>query len=279
MKKIVFDSKFFNVLDTLECGPVFRFRPYKDGFLVYTLDKCAYCYNADDKAIIECEDNDYDYFYNYFDLDRDYSKIYQSATTRGVEILTISAKLGKGIRILNQDAKETIISFLISQNNNIPRIKSIIEKLCVSLGEKKEFLGEEFYAFPSLETLKKQPLEFYKNMGLGYRAKYLLNTLDFLEKYHDLQLLKSLDTNCLKSVLMSVNGIGAKVADCVTFFGFRKTDSFPVDTWIEKIYIEDFNGTLKSRQKMAEYFVQNFGENSGYFQQYLFYYKRSLKNN
>jgi N-glycosylase/DNA lyase len=278
MKKIIYDSEYFNILDTLECGQVFRFIPYKQGFRVHSLDKCAYCYTVENKTIIECEDKDYDYFYNYFDLDRDYSKIHRSAIDFGVRILTTSASLGKGIRILNQDPFETTISFLISQNNNIPRIKSLIEKLCVNLGEKKQFLGEEYYAFPSLEKLKTQTVEFYKNLGFGYRANYLLNTVEFLQNHLDILSLKSLSTTDLKSVLLSVNGIGPKVADCITFFGFRKTDSFPVDTWIEKIYREDFNGELKSRQKMAEYFVEKFGFNAGYFQQYLFYYKRSKEN-
>ena len=279
MRKIIVDSEYFNILDTLECGQVFRFIPFKQGFRVHSLDKCAYCYTAENKTVIECEDSDYNYFYNYFDLDRDYSKIYLSATTFGVDILTTSARLGKGIRILNQDPRETTISFLISQNNNIPRIKSIIEKLCLNLGEKKQFLGEDYYSFPTLEKLKNQTVEFYKNLGLGYRANYLLNTAEFLQNHPDLLALKSLTTTDLKSILLSVNGIGPKVADCITFFGFGKTDSFPVDTWIEKIYREDFNGTLNSRQKMAEYFVEKFGENSGYFQQYLFYYKRSKENN
>ena len=277
MKKIIVDSEYFNVLDTLECGQVFRFKPYKLGFLVYSLDKCAYCYNLDNKAVIECDDLDADYFYNYFDLSKDYSIIYRSAQEYSVEILRVSAMLGKGIRILNQDPKETVISFLISQNNNIPRIKSLIEKLCLKLGEKKEFLGEVYYAFPTIEKLKSVNVDFYRSLGLGYRSTYLLNAVSFLEKHPDLQSLKSLDTACLKSVLLSVNGIGPKVADCVTLFGFKKTDSFPVDTWIEKIYLENFKGTLKSRQKMSEYFTTKFGENSGYFQQYLFYYKRSLE--
>ena len=241
--------------------------------------KACYVETKEDVTSIYCEESDKDYFTHYFDLDRDYQQIFENAQSQNIPILTQASNDGKGIRILNQDPFETTISFLISQNNNIPRIKSLIEKLCYNLGEKKQFLGEDYYSFPTLEKLKNQTVEFYKNLGLGYRANYLLNTAEFLQNHPDLLALKSLTTTDLKSILLSVNGIGPKVADCITFFGFGKTDSFPVDTWIEKIYREDFNGTLNSRQKMAEYFVEKFGENSGYFQQYLFYYKRSKENN
>ncbi len=277
MKKIITSNEYFNVSDTLQCGQTFRFSEFGLGYKVYSLDKCAYCYNLDDSTVIECNDCDYDYFYNYFDLNTDYSKIYNSALNFGFDILKTSAELGKGIRILNQDPFETTLSFLISQNNNIPRIKSIIEKLCSNLGEQKQFNGETYYSFPSVQSLKTKTVEFYKSLGLGYRADYLINLLDFLTVNPDLSMLKRLTTKQIKEKMLCIRGIGPKVADCVTFFGFRKTDSFPVDTWIEKIYREDFKGELTSRKKMAEYFVREFGENAGYFQQYLFYYKRTLE--
>ena len=277
MKKIIVSNEYFNIKDTLECGQTFRFTEHGLGYKVYSLDKCAYCYTTETDTVIECNDHDYDYFYNYFDLNTDYNSIYSSAINSNVEILKTSAKLGKGVRILNQNPFETTLSFLISQNNNIPRIKSIIEKLCSNLGEQKTFNGETYYTFPTIDKLKTKTVDFYKTLGLGYRAEYVLNLLNYLTANPDLSILKNLPTKDLKQVLLSIKGIGPKVADCVTFFGFRKTDSFPVDTWIEKIYIEDFKGMLKSREKMSEYFVKEFGENSGYFQQYLFYYKRTLQ--
>ena len=120
-------------------------------------------------------------------------------------------------------------------------------------------------------------LEFFKSTGLGYRAEYLKRladnfTAEFPEK--DLGLLP---TKELKSRLVALYGVGPKVADCVSLFGFHRADSFPVDTWIEKVYREDFNGTLTDRAKIAEECVKKFGENAGYFQQYLFYFKRSLE--
>lgn len=273
--KIKFASEYFSVKDTLECGQVFRFLPYKKGFKVFSADKCCYCYNDGDFAFIECEKENEQYFYNYFDLNRDYSKIFNSAIEEKVEILTISAKAGKGIRILNQDLTETLFSFMISQNNNIPRIKGIIEKMCIALGEKKEFFGEEYFSFPQVKKMAERGEEFYKSIGLGYRAEYIRRLAVEIENGLDIAEWKNLSTIDLNKKLVSLYGVGKKVADCVSLFGYRKSDAFPVDTWIEKVYREDFKGTLNNREKIADYFSKKFLDNAGYYQQYLFFYKRS----
>ncbi len=277
MKTIEFDKEFFNIADTLSCGQVFRFTPYKSGFLIFSEDKCAYAYQTEDKTIVLCSDTDRDYFYNYFDLSADYKSIYEAAISQREEKLITAAKLGKGIRILNQNPTETLFSFIISQNNNIPRIKGIIERLAIRLGEKKKFDGVIYYSFPSAQKMAQMPEEFFKEIGLGYRAPYIKKLAEDIVSGFDVSALKTLSTLELKKRLLNIYGVGPKVCDCVSFFGFHKTDSFPVDTWIEKVYIEDFNGTLKNREKIAEYFVNRFKENSGYFQQYLFYYKRSIE--
>ena len=277
MKQIIFSSELFSVKDTLECGQVFRFKPYEKGYLIFSLDKCAYCYNDGDFAYIECEDCDEKYFYRYFDLDRDYLKIYNSAIGQGVDILTKSATLGKGIRILNQDPIEAVCSFMISQNNNIPRIKGIIEKFCAQCGEKKSFKGIEYFAFPTVNAVNKKDLEFFRSIGLGYRASYINNFYAQIENGLDVSAYKNLPTDQLRKELMKINGVGPKVANCVVLFGFHRADSFPVDTWIEKVYIEDFNGKEKNREKITAWFISEFKENSGYFQQYLFHYKRIIE--
>ncbi len=274
MEKLIFSNQYFNIEDTLNCGQIFRFKPFKDGFMVNSLDKRVYCVQENDKVVLFCEDEDARYFANFFDIDRDYGVIYNSALKSGYEILKTSAQMGKGIRILNQDKVEMLFSFIISQNNNIPRIKSIIDKLCTSLGEKKTFMGEEFYSFPTLDVLSSQSLDFYKRIGLGYRAEYVLGLAKQLLNF-DLDSLDKLPTYKLKQELLKIKGIGQKVCDCVALFGFHRSDSFPVDTWIEKVYKENFNGKLNDRKKITDWFLDTFKENSGYFQQYLFYYKRS----
>ncbi len=274
MAKLIFSNEFFNIKDTLECGQTFRFKPYKKGYLVNSSSKCCYCYNVGDDVVIECEDADRDYFYNYFDLDRDYKVIYESALNENVQILSQSATLGKGIRILNQDSVEMLFSFIVSQNNNIPRIKGIIEKLCLMLGEKKCFDSQEYYAFPTVEKMAEQDFSFYQSIGLGYRAEYIRRLAVDLVGGMSLSGLNELSATELKAQLIKIHGVGPKVADCVALFGFHKSDSFPVDTWIEKVYHEDFKGSIKDRAKISDWFTSRFKQNSGYYQQYLFYYKR-----
>ncbi len=276
--KIVFDKEFFNIKDTLECGQIFRFIPHNDGYLVFSQDKCAYVYQNADKTVIECFKVDREYFYNYFDLNRDYSKIYQSAINENIDALTVSAKLGKGIRILNQDCAEMLFSFIVSQNNNIPRIKGIIDRLSRALGEKKQFMGVDYYSFPSAQKMAEQDTAFFQSIGLGYRAEYVRRLAVDIANGFSISSLEGLDTKSLKDNLLSIYGVGRKVCDCVSLFGFHRSDSFPVDTWIEKVYKENLEGELTDREKIAEWFVKKFGDNAGYYQQYLFYYKRSLEN-
>ena len=277
METIVFDNQYFNIKDTLDCGQIFRYTPFDKGYLVFSCDKCAYCYTEKSKTIIQVEDGDKSYFLNYFDLEKDYSKIVEKAISSGVSALVKSAKLAKGVRILKQDAEEMLFSFMISQNNNIPRIKNSIDKLCTLLGDKKEFLGVEYHAFPTAEKMAEQTLEFYKSIGLGYRAEYVKNLAQKIAQGYVVSSLEKLSTKELKNQLVSIHGVGPKVADCVSLFGFNRTDSFPVDTWIEKVYVQDFKGNQKDRKKIADELSLKFGENAGFFQQYLFYYKRSLE--
>ena len=256
MTKIITEEEFFNVKDTLECGQIFRFKPFEKGYLVFSKDMACYAYNENGKAIIACETDDEEYFRNFFDL---------------------SAEAGKGIRILNQDKTETLFSFLTSQNNRIPRIKSIIERTCAARGVKNSFSGEEYYSFPSPKELFDEDVGFYNGLGYGYRSDFIRSTAKrLIENADELDKMAALSTKELKESLMSFKGVGPKVADCVSLFAYHKTDAFPVDTWIEKLYREDFNGAEKNRNKINEFFVNSFGEDSGYIQQYVFYYKRSI---
>lgn len=167
-----------------------------------------------------------------------------------------------------------IYSFIISQNNRIPRIKAIISRLCAALGEEREFMGEKYYAFPSSSAMAGKSADFYREIGAGYRDVFLSETAKRIcvEGIEDL---KKLGGPELKNKLLTYKGIGPKVADCIALFGFSKTGSFPVDTWIEKVYKEDFKGKETDRKKICSYFENLFGDYSGFMQQYLFYGKRS----
>ena len=276
MSAIKIKSEFFNAKDTLECGQVFRYSESGGVYTVYSLNKVAKIYTNNDCTYIETDDAEY--FASYFDLKTDYNLIFNKILGVNNPFITNVAQLAKGIRILKQDVTETAFSFIISQNNNIKRIQSTIEKLCANLGEKIIKNGTEFYAFPSVKSLASASLEFYKSIGLGYRAEYIKGFAEMLNGGYNLEDLRALSTAQITSELLKVKGIGKKVADCITLFGYSKTDSFPVDTWIEKIYIQNLNGTQKDRVKISNELTSKFGTLSGYVQQYVFYYKRSLEN-
>lgn len=277
MKTIIYDEEFFNVKDTLECGQIFRFRPFEKGYLVFSAEKACYVYGDNGKTYIACEDDDESYFSRFFDLERDYSAIYARAAASGYDVVKAAAEVGRGIRILNQNKDETLFSFITSQNNRIPRIKSIIERTCLARGTKKTFSGVEYYSFPTAEKIYDDDIGFYYDLGYGYRAPFIRDAAARLKTaVGELDGFDGLSTSDLKIALTSFNGIGPKVADCVSLFAYHRTDAFPVDTWIEKLYREDFGGQEKDRKKINEFFVGTFGEDSGYVQQYVFYYKRSI---
>lgn len=270
---IVTDDKFLNFHDTLNCGQVFRYFPDDDGFTVVSSACAAKVKNADGFAYIDtdCEE----YYRNYFDLDKDYSKILSAVEACGVKKAIDVAKRYSGIRILRQNAEEAFFSFIVSQNNNIPRIKSTIEKLCARYGSPFTAFGKKFYGFPSHSALAEADIADLKAIGLGYRAEYIKDSAVKIQNGEiDFAYLSSLTTEDLKKELLKIKGIGDKVANCVTLFGFARSDSFPVDTWIEKIYREDFCGTMTDRKKIGKYFIDMFKDSSGYVQQYLFYAKR-----
>ena len=276
MGVLQFKSEYFNVKDTLDSGQIFRYKPFNNGFLVFSGDKACYLYEREGKCFIQSEDDEY--FTSFFDLQRDYSIINSFAVSSPHKIVSRSALAAKGVRILNQQKEEMLFSFIISQNNMIPRIKAIIERTSEALGEKKNFMGEAYYAFPSAKTLATKDEEFYKSLGYGYRARYIVEVANAIVKNQiDLEEIASLTTIELKKSLMTLKGVGAKVADCIALFGYHRVDSFPVDTWIERLYREDFKGELTDRNKITEWFLKEFGEYSGYVQQYVFYYKRSLE--
>lgn len=270
---ITVNDKFFNVYDTLNCGQVFRFFPREDGFIVLSKDKAVKLFENSGAVTITSTDDEY--FKNYFDLDRDYSKIVSGVKECGIKKVADVAEKYSGIRILKQDREEAFFSFMISQNNNIPRIKSTIEKLSSALGKSFQFLGETYYSFPTAQEFSQADLAVLKGAGFGYRAEYIKEAaIKICNGEIDFAFLEGLSTENLRKELLKIKGVGDKVANCVTLFGFNRGDSFPVDTWIEKIYREDFNGKLLDRTKISKYFLDLFKENSGYAQQYLFYAKR-----
>ena len=259
------DLSEFNIKHILECGQVFRFKTTPFGYEVHSLYHKARisCHKT---VKIECDD--VKYFINYFDLDENYDTIKQKLKQN--PLLEFAIGSGEGIRILRQNPIETIISFIISANNNIPRIKKIIESICEGYGQN---MGD-YYAFPTLEQLKTIPLEFFKKIGCGYRSEYLFSTIKALGETFNYENVYNMPTADAEKYLCTLKGVGPKVANCILLFGYRKTDVFPTDTWIKKVYAENFGGNLTDANKIKQFFINMFGELSGFAQQYLFYSKR-----
>ena len=265
----IFGKEDFDIKEILECGQVFSYKFMCDCYIVYSADKKAKVTETSLGYIIKT--NAPDYFENYFDLKTDYGKIKE--TLSKFPILKKPIDFGKGIRILKQNLFETLISFIVSANNNIKRIQMILERLREKLGSN---VGD-FYAFPTREQLKGASVEFFKEIGAGYRADYLYKVVRQIDD-NTLNEWQKLDTKDLRNKLISLSGIGPKVADCVLLFGYGRQDVFPVDTWIEKMYVKFYcsnSQIVPNREKIGENLVKEFGNLSGYAQQYLFYSMRS----
>ncbi|HEY8389454.1 MAG TPA: DNA glycosylase [Clostridia bacterium] len=267
--KIVIDNPdSFKIKDILDCGQVFRYNIFSDYAEVLSKDHYARIIEQENKITIECDDAQY--FYNYFDLDTDYNSIKQKLRVN--PLMCTAIDFGQGIRILKGDLFEILISFIISANNNIGRIKKSLNFISKHLG--RDMGG--YYAFPELSILAQADEKFFVSAGCGYRSPYLVHTLKYLNSNPQfLQELKTRDTAECMTKLMTLKGVGEKVADCILLFGLHRTDVFPVDTWINKVYKENFEGTLTNRKNIRGFFINLFGQLSGYAQQYLFYYKRS----
>lgn len=271
-KIIINNLKDFNIAHILECGQVFRYTKIDNNhYTVISKGFKAEIIQNNDNAVITS--SNIGYFINYFDLNRDYGVIKDSINTS--PIIEQAINHGFGIRILNQDLVETIISFIISANNNIKRIQKSLNYISEHLGEKVE----DYYTFPSLDKLYNADEDFFVSAGTGYRAKYLKETIsDIYMGKLDLMKLLSLPTDEARKYLCTFKGIGEKVANCILLFGLHREEVFPVDTWMEKVYRDYFYAGDKNPAQITRYMVDKFGLLSGYAQQYLFYYKRELKD-
>lgn len=260
-KIIIFGTDDFNPQHILECGQIFDFKKTERGYVVSS--------HGNDAEIIKVGENfeiltkNPRYFVNFFDLETDYHEIKEKLSH--FEMLKAPIEFGYGIRILKNNLFETMVSFIISANNNIRRIQKIIWTL------KEKCTGGK--SFPSYAQLLALSVEDFQNMGLGYRAPQLYKALRQVDE-RMLESWRDLPSDQVRNNLIALSGIGPKVADCILLFGYGRGDVFPVDTWMHKMY-NSFFKPLEDRKKIAKNLVDMFGDLSGYAQQYLFYYQRS----
>jgi N-glycosylase/DNA lyase len=235
-----------------------------------------------DKTIFRgiCNGDIKDVVTNYFDLGRDYTAI-KNTLSQIDENVSLSIKYGEGIRILNQDLWEMIISFIISANNNIPRIKGIIERLSQNYGDEIKWQGEKYFTFPTAQQLKNVTVEDYRKLGLGFRDIRLYETTHMvLEGKVDLnKMLQEKDTIKVREELLTLSGVGPKVADCILLFSdLKRLEVFPIDVWVRRVmndlYIKNEDETKVNKKEIEKLAKEKFGNLAGIAQQYLFYWKR-----
>ncbi|MBR6811854.1 MAG: DNA-3-methyladenine glycosylase 2 family protein [Oscillospiraceae bacterium] len=253
----------FDADKIFDCGQCFRWLKQSDGSWrgiahsrVMTLSQ------EENRVTLSAPKEDFEsIWHNYFDLERDYEAM---RSRLGVsDYMTKACEFGKGIRILRQEPWEALCTFIISQCNNIARIRGIVERLCALKGEE---LGEGLYSFPSFDTVASLSEEDLAPLRSGYRAKYILEAARAVsEGRFDLDAACKMNADDAMKALLTLEGVGKKVAGCVMLFGLGKTEAFPIDTWMKKALKEYFEEGFDPRV---------FGDDAGIAQQYIFYYAR-----
>lgn len=280
---IIKNQDAFELKDIFECGQCFRWNKQDDESYTGVIQNAIINVRKENENIIftgKCDIDIKELVEYYFDLNTDYEKIKQKLSNID-EYLKTSIEYGKGIRILNQDLWETIISFIISANNNIPRIKGIIERLSQKYGNEIEWNGQKYYTFPTAEQLKDVTVEEYRKLGLGFRDIRLYETTKMiLNKEVDLDKLRNNpNTQEVRDELLKLSGVGPKVADCILLFSdLKRLDVFPIDVWVRRVmndlYIKEDDETKVSKTKIEKLADEKFGNLKGLAQQYLFYWRR-----
>ena len=286
MAKYIYEGiRDFNLDHIFDCGQCFRWTKQEDGSYtgiafgrVVNMQVSGDCLEVDNC----CEEDFRRIWHGYLDMDRDYGMVKDILASKD-PVMARAIETGAGIRILKQDLWETIVSFIISQNNNIPRIKGCIENLCKLFGEKAgKYGGTEYYNIPAPEVMAKLTSEDLAPVRLGYRAPYLIETarqvlakggIDVVEA--ELAALTNPDEAC--EYLKQFQGVGPKVASCIALFGLARLDAFPIDVWVRRVMNKLYNIEEKDIKAMNRYASDHFGENGGIAQQYLFYYIRGLE--
>ena len=277
----------FELKDIFDCGQCFRWNEAADGSYTGLVQNNVINVKKQGDIVIFtgiCSGDIKEICREYFDLDRNYEKI-KKELSKVDDYLNESISYGAGIRILNQNLWETIISFIISANNNIPRIKGIIERLSKQYGNKINWRGKDYYTFPTVQQLSKASIQDLRELGLGFRDKYIYQTTKkVINGEIDLQKLhEEKDTNQVRKMLLSLSGIGPKVADCILLFStLKRFDVFPIDVWVRRVmnelYIKLDDENKVDKKQIEKLAKEKYGNLEGIAQQYLFYWRRNMNS-
>ncbi len=261
---------YFDLEQIAESGQCFRWRKLDEyKYQIPAFDHVIEIAQSGSRFELSCTEQEFqNIWYNYFDLSLDYGAIIAKIDKNDI-FLKSAADYGKGIRILNQDLWEIVLSFIISQNNNIPRIKKGIEAMCERYQRQPESLiSSGIYTMPYMEDIEKYGgRESLGELGLGYRDAYIWNMCQHYQQSPEFFCeLRQLDYEASMKYLMQFKGIGKKVANCICLFGLHHLDACPIDVWIKKVIDEEYGGNMPSWTS---------DRYAGIYQQYTFYYKRA----
>lgn len=274
MSDLVIKAKPFNLKYTLECGQCFRWNKINENeYMGVISDRVIKISQQDDKLYITSnnKENLEKVVKNYFDLNFDYENVEKQISLIDLNV-SQAVKNTTGIRILNQSHFETLISYIISANNNIPRISKSVNDISLKYGKKVEFENNYYYIFPKAEDLKDVTDEDYQKCGVGFRARYIKHTVeDILDGKINLEELKTLKTDTVRTELLNLMGVGPKVADCVLLFSYSRKEVFPVDVWVKRVMEKLYFKKATSLKQISEYSKNSFGKYAGIVQQHLFY--------
>lgn len=269
----------FDPVHVFECGQCFRWIKQRDGNYVGVVKgrvvKARYS-----EGILEIQNTSEEDFvqlwYEYFDLGRDYSQVKELLCKD--EVMERAVNFGHGIRILKQDIWETLISFIISANNRIPRIMKTVGIISEEYGDEIDMDGEKYYSFPDVDKISGSSIESLEVCRGGFRCKYIYQTAQAVKNcIVELPALKYLSTDDARRELMKFPGVGPKVADCVLLYSGTKQDVFPTDVWVKRVMEELYFKREAGFREIQEFAADYFGDLTGFAQQYLFYYARENK--
>lgn len=276
---ILRNAKSFEPVHIFECGQCFRWNKEEDGSYTGVIKNGV----INVKKLVKdveftgvCDRNIKEICEEYFNLQTNYEAIKEKLSNIDI-YLKNSIEYGNGIRILKQDLWETLLSFIISANNNIPRIKTIIERIAKKYGNRIEYRNKMYYTFPTPEMLQNASIDDFRGLGLGFRDVRIYETVQrTLKGEIDLEKLKQEEnTEVLRKKLLEIPGVGPKVADCVMLFALNRFDVFPVDVWVKRVISElYFDKKEQTPNVIHEFAEKQYGNLAGLAQQYLFYWRR-----
>lgn len=281
-KYIIKNAESFEPTHIFECGQCFRWNKEDDGSYTGVVGNNILNVKKNENEVTItglCSEEIEELCKKYFDLETDYEAIKEKLSKIDDNLKT-SIEYGKGIRILRQDTWEALISFIISANNNIPRIKGIIERISKKYGKIIKWQGKEYYTFPTPEELSKASVADLRKLGLGFRDTRVFETTRLVNtKQIDIyELEKIIDIKKLREELLKYPGVGPKVADCIMLFSMRRFEVFPIDVWVRRVmtelYFENETKIEPNNKQILKYAEETFGNLAGLAQQYLFYWRR-----